>query len=223
MNNVILFYAGGVTVTVMFATDLVKRKSILVELARKNPKWKQDMKNVWFLRILAIVVAALIILLSALYDSTPVSHYSMIVLAIITASIPLAASFAVYRTAVLECSVPYSKVFGGVLMVKAEGVEYDFWYVDKYDRVSKDKDILLLSRDKRCTYTIPIANIESVNIEDNVCTIQGHGTIRQKGEGADAKWADVDTVSFSFLMDFEKEGAAERLIECHRPVRGGAR
>jgi hypothetical protein len=207
----------------MFATDLVKRKSILVELARKNPKWKQYMKTVWFLRILAIVVAALIILLSALYDSVPVSHYSMIVIAIITASMPLAASFALHKTAVLECSEPYSKVFGDVLLVKVEGVEYDFWSLDKYDRVRKDEDILLLPKDKHCTYTIPIADIESVNIEDNVCTIQGHGTIRKKGEGADAKWADVDTDSFSFLMDFEKEGAAERLIECNRPVRGDTR
>lgn len=180
------------------------------------------MKTVWFLRILAIVVAALIIWLSALYDSTPVLHYSMIVIAIITASMPLAASFAVYRTAVPECSIPYSKVLGSVLLVKTEGVEYDFWSVDKYDRIRKRKDILSLPKDKHCTYTIPIADIESVNIEDNICTIQGHGTIRQKGEDADAKWTDVDTDSFSFLMDFEKEGAAERLIECNRPVRRGA-
>lgn len=127
--------------------------------------------------------------------------------------VPFFISRSVKNTAKYKCAFPYSSFANGNLILHNDKLEFVHWRVGKEEPAAYSSKRAIYRDEDSFIYSIPLSQIKGLKIDKNhICHISGTGILSQpEWAGTKGIREDVETKSFSFLLDFEDTSVEEKI------------
>ena len=134
-------------------------------------------------------------------------------MAICFACVPFFCAISVKNSAKYKCASPYSGMTNGKLLLTDECLEFVFWKASKEAPAAYSSKRAVYRDEDSFVYTIHSSQIKSLKIDKNhICHISGVGIVSQpEWAGTKDVREEIETKSFSFLLDFEDSSVEKNL------------
>lgn len=159
----------------------------------------------------AIVVATCLMLVEHPLDAF--GSFPFLAGAIAFGCVPFFISCSVKNTAKYKCAFPYSSFANGTLILNDDKLEFIHWRVGKSEPAAYSSKRAVYRDEDSFVYTIYSSQIKSLKIDKNhICYISGTGVVSQpEWAGTKGVREEIETKSFSFLLDFEDSSVEKNL------------
>lgn len=196
-----------------FQNSLKIRKEYLAAICKQHKTWPIRMAFYIMLNVVTITIIVGVLLLLVNYPTDAVGVFMLFVSMIVLACIPFIISLSVRNTAKYKCAFPYSSFANGNLFLHSDKLEFVHWRVGKQEPAAYSSKRAVYRHEDRFVYTIPSSQIISLKIDKNhICHISGNGIISQpEWAGIKGFREEINTKSFSFLLDFEDTSVEESI------------
>lgn len=204
-----------------FHNSIKIRKEYLARICRQHKTWKTRMLVFYLLNIVAIGIVAGICIMLINHPLDAFGSFIFLAVGVAFGCVPFFISRSVKNTAKYKCAFPYSSFANGNLILHSDKLEFIHWRVGKEEPAAYSSKRAVYRDEDSFVYTIPSSQIKSMKIDKNhICHINGAGIISQpEWAGTKGVREEVETKSFSFLLDFE-DTAVEETIRNWRKSNG---
>ncbi len=196
-----------------YQNSLEKRKEYLSVICKQHKTWPIRMALYIMLNVVTITIIAGVLLLLVNHPTDAFGVIMLIAAMIALACIPFIISRSVRNTAKYKCAFPYSSFANGTLILNDDKLEFIHWRVGKTEPAAYSSKRAVYRDEDSFVYTIPSSQIKSLKIDKNhICHISGIGIVSQpEWAGTKGVREEIETKSFSFLLDFEDSSVEKNL------------
>lgn len=192
--------------------DLNKRKQILSRICEKDKKWKckKGIRSLWNGIAVAIIIGIAVFLI--LNHASVFGMMLFLTLAVLLSLIPFLIGRICFQHSMYSMALPYSSYANGTLSLNGDIMEYTFWRVEMDEPGAWGCRYAVYKDSQRSAFVIRKRDIDSVKIDDGICTITGKGVLEEPMWGMGCA-RFISCENFSFLMAFKGWGAAGKIKE----------
>lgn len=196
-----------------FKNSLKIRKEYLAHICKQHKTWKARMAGFYFLNIIAIGIIAGIGVMLINHPLDAFGTFIFLAVGVAFGCVPFFISRSVKNTAKYKCAFPYSSFANGNLILHNDKLEFVHWRVGKEEPAAYSSKRAIYRDEDSFIYSIPLSQIKALKIDKNhICHISGTGILSQpEWAGTKGVREEVETKSFSFLLDFEDTSVEEKI------------
>jgi len=196
-----------------YQNSLKKRKEYLSVICKQHKTWPIRIALYIILNVVTITIIAGVLLLLVEHPLDAFGSFTFLAGAICFACVPFFCAISVKNSAKYKCASPYSGMTNGKLLLTDECLEFVFWKASKEAPAAYSSKRAVYREEDSFVYTIHSSQIKSLKIDKNhICHISGVGIVSQpEWAGTKDVREEIETKSFSFLLDFEDSSVEKNL------------
>ena len=178
-----------------------------------HPKWRFYVLFICFL--ILVVVGTIGVTFFHLFATTNLllPPWLFVFIGVGFGCIPLVVSIVVFESANYKCTLPYINYANGILTLKNDTLQYEYWKIGIYGLSKYDNKHTTYMDEDKFVYSIKIEDIRSIAINNNICKIVGNGKVKTPWWIIGNTTKEYPENKFKIMLAFEQEDAQEQIIK----------